>query len=248
MAKKNNNAKDKITERRTLAIHNHGDTVVIKSRSAVGGGMLGAIIMIFAVVLLLNMKEAWSSPAFWCVFAFIFLCSAYWFANTVFNKIILNSPKKTLTVYGPFKKEYSFDDVNYVEIRTSKPKGGTQAHTVCVYIGNGRRSVRIDTLSSAEAKEVESLFKGMLDSGAMEFPEGNEERFEPQVKKKLGGALFGRTKRTEEKKSAPEVDEPISFVTKNSIAPERSETVRQLSESDRELDQYEAHLIRKNKK
>lgn len=248
MAKKNNTSADKIADKRTLSIHNHGDTVVIKNRSAVGGGMLGVIITVFAVVVILNMREAWSSPAFWGVFAFLFLCCAYWFATAVFNRIILNSTKKTLTVYGPFKKEYSFDDVNYVEICTSRPKGGTQAHTVSVYIGNGKRSVRIDTLSSAEAKEVESLLKGMLDSGAMEYPEGNEERFEPLTKKKIGGALFGRAKRTEEKKSEAKADEPVSFVTKNSIAPEKTETVREATASDRELDQYEAHLIRKNKK
>lgn len=248
MAKKNNNKPEKIGDKRTLAIHNHGDTVIIKNRSAVGSGVFGAAIMIFAVVVVLNMKEAWSSPAFWGVFAFLFLCSAYWFAGAVFSKIVLTSHDKKLTVYGPFKKEYRFDEVNYVEIRSAKPKNGTQVHTVCVYIGNGRRNVRIDTLSMDEAKEVESLFGGMLDSGAMEFPEGNEERFELPKKKKTGGALFERTKRREEKKTETEADEPVSFVTKSSAIPEKTETVHEASESDRELDQYEAHLIRKNRK
>ena len=252
MAKKNNNVTERIGEKSTLTVRNYGDVVVIKNRSAVGGGVFGALIMVFTVAVVLNMKEAWSSPAFWGIFAFLFLCSAYWFANAVFGKIILDSPKKTMTVYGPFKKEYGFGDVNYVETVSAKPKDGHQVHTVYVYIGNGRRNVRIDTLSSQQAKEVETLLKGMLDSGAIEYPEDVTPTATPE-KKRTKGALFDRLNRKENKQEetksvALSEDEQVSFVTKATATPEKAESSEPTAYKDSELDQYEAYLIRRNKK
>lgn len=255
MAKKNSNVTEKIGERSTLSVRNYGDTVVIKNRSAVGGGIFGAIIMVFSVMVAAKMREAWSSPAFWCVFAFLFVCSAYWFANAVFGRIILDSPKKMMTVYGPFKKEYRFSDVNYIETVSAKPKNGCQVHTVYVYIGNGRRNVRIDTLSSTQAKEIETLFKGMLDSD-VDCSEEFEKKDEPEVKRRRSNTLLERLNRKADKteETADDVDvskstfdDSLIIVTRDTVVPEKTEETSTVSR-DAELDRYEAHLIRRNKK
>ena len=172
-----NKTNKKIREKKSLVITNYGDTVVIRNRSAVGGGILGVILMAFFVTVTICMRVAWKSPLFWGVIIFLFLCSAYWFASTAFAKIVLDSPKLLMTVYNPFKAEYSFKDVNYIDHKSSKPKDGYVMHTVSIYIGNGRKRVRIDTLSATEAEEVKAIVSGMLDCGAMEYPEGDEELF-----------------------------------------------------------------------
>lgn len=217
-----NKSKRKIREKKSLVINNFGDTVVIRNRSAVGGGVLGVILMVFFLVVTLCMRAAWKSPLFWGVITFLFLCSAYWFVTTAFAKIVLDSPKLLMTVYNPFKAEYSFKDINYVDRKSSpKPKDGYITHTVSVYIGNGRRRVRIDTLSSREAEQVESLISGMLDSGAMEYPEGNEEPFRYEEKEEKSSFLASLKAR---------------FMNKKTSEPEKDE-----------LDEYNANLIRKEK-
>ena len=289
MSKKQANVSEKIGEKNTLSVHNYGDLVVIKNRSAIGGGIFGAMIMVFSVLIAVKMKDAWSSPGFWCGFLFLFLCSAYWFANAVLGKVILDSPKRTMTVYGPFKKEYSFSEVNYVETVSAKPKNGHRLHSVYVYLGNGRRNVRIDTLSFTQATEVETLLKSMLDSGDVGLEEEPKPTFTPETtsensaeipKKRRSTALlerFGRgTKKTAEPKvteSKPVINstvtardpfipaktESTSFsthyipenaeptvLTRETPIPERAEATP--VSRDAELDQYEAHLIRRNKK
>ena len=66
MSKKQANVSEKIGEKNTLSVHNYGDLVVIKNRSAIGGGIFGAMIMVFSVLIAVKMKDAWSSPGFWC--------------------------------------------------------------------------------------------------------------------------------------------------------------------------------------
>lgn len=219
-----NNSKRKIREKKSLVISNMGDTVVIKNRSAVGSGVLGVILMLFFLTVTLCMRVAWKSPLFWGVITFLFLCSAYWFATTAFAKIVLDSPKLLMSVYNPFKAEYSFKDINYVDRKISKPKDGYVMHTVNIYIGNGKKRVRIDTFSSAEADEVESLVSGMLDCGAMEYPEGDEEPFsyEKEEKKEKKTSLFASLKARLSGKNTPE------------------------STGD-DIDEYNANLIRKEK-
>ena len=216
-----NNAKKKIREKKSLVISNLGDTVVIRNRSAVGGGILGVILMVFFLTVTLCMRVAWRSPLFWCVIVFLFLCSAYWFATTAFAKIVLDSPKLLMTVYNPFKAEYSFKDINYVDHKSSKPKDGYVTHTVSIYIGNGKKRVSIYTLSASEADEVKALVSGMLDSGAMEYPEGDEELFDYERK--------GRRA-------------THSASTKERLANEKThDTVKD------DLDEYNANLIRREK-
>ena len=178
MAKTKSKKNAKIREKRNLLITNHGDTVIIKNRAAIGGGVLGSLLMAFSLVCMFVLREGWSSPLFWIVFAFLFLSSAHWSLNAAFGKILLNSPEMIMTVYSPFKNEYKFKDINYVDVKSSKPKDGLVTHTVSVYIGKGRRSVKIDTFSSEQATELVSLLRGMLDNAAMEYPEGNEEPFD----------------------------------------------------------------------
>ena len=216
-----NKTKKKIREKKSLVITNWGDTVVIRNRSAVGGGILGVILMAFFVTVTLCMRVAWKSPLFWGVIIFLFLCSAYWFATTAFAKIVLDSPKLLMTVYNPFKAEYSFKDINYVDHKSSKPKDGYVTHTVSIYIGNGKKRVSIDTLSGTEADEVEALVSGMLDCGAMVYPEGDEELFDYERK--------GRRA-------------THSASTKERLADEKTPE----TEKD-DLDEYNANLIRREK-
>ena len=226
----NKKTKVKIREKKSLVISNWGDTVIIRNRSAIGGGILGFILMAFFAAVTLCMRVAWASPLFWGVMAFLFLCSAYWFANIAFSKIVLDSPKLVMTVYNPFKVEYSFKDVNYVDRKCSKPKDGYVTHTVNVYIGNGRRHVRIDTLSSAEADEVEALVSGMLTCGAIEYPEGNEEMFNYEKKGKK------QKKEKKEKNNTP-------ILSLNELLSKKN-----LPEAEKDdIDEYNENLIRREK-
>ena len=222
---KKSKSRRKIREKKSLIISNMGDTVVIKNRSAVGGGALGVILMMFFLTLTLCMRVAWKSPLFWGVIIFLFLCSAYWFATTAFAKIVLDSPKLLMTVYNPFKAVYRFKDINYVDRQKSKPKDGYVMHTVNIYIGNGKRRVRIDTFSSAEADEIELLVSGMLDCGAMEYPEGNEEPFN-----------------YEKKENKEEKPSPFSASLKARLSGKKKPE----STGD-DIDEYNANLIRKEK-
>jgi hypothetical protein len=249
MADKNAKKNRKIREKKSLIIDNCGDTVIIRNRSAVGGGILGVILMVFFITLIFCMRVAWSSLLFWVVMLFLLGCSAYWFVTIAFDKIVLNSPKKLITVYNPLRSEYKFEDINYIDRKSAKPKDGYVKHTVSVYIGKGNKRVRIETLSSAEAIEVESLLSGMLDNSAMEYPEGNEEPFEYNETKKKGDGILSSFKKLTfkkpEQKSAP--DNSVSFVTKETVIPEKEVTEASAKTSDDELDRYNDNLIRRNK-
>ena len=166
--------KQRIKEKKNLSITNFGDIIVIKNRSAIASAVLGSIILAFLGAVMLILKDAWDNAIFWVVFAFIVLSTAYMLANAFFGKIVLNSPEMTMTVYFPFKVEYKFSDINYIDVRSSKPKEGIVTHKVSAYIGNGKSSVDVVTTSKAQADEIASLLRGMLDNGAMEYPECEE--------------------------------------------------------------------------
>ena len=172
MANKKTNENGKIREKSNLVVNNFGDTVIIKNRSTVASGILGAVLMALLIWVMVMLKGAWSSLIFWVVFAFLFLSSAHWLLNAMLGKIVLDSPKMLMTVYSPFKKEYKFSDINYVDIKSAKPKDGRVVHSVRAYIGKGKRSVKIDTTSKKQADEIHALLAGMLDVAAMEYPEG----------------------------------------------------------------------------
>ena len=249
MADKKTKANGKIRERKSLIINNFGDTVVIRNRSAIGGGILGVILMAFFVTVAVCMRVAWSYPLFWVVIVFLFGCSAYWFATIAFGKIILDSPKMLMTVYNPFKAEYKFGDINYVDCKSSKPKDGYVTHTVSAYIGKGRKRVRIDTLSSVEAAEIQSLLAGMLDNAAMEYPEGNEEPFDLGEDEKKSGGFFASLKSLFAKKpeTAATEEESVTFVTKETTLLKKEEQGEGGKALDDELDRYNDNLIRRNK-
>ena len=177
MAKKKTKATKKVRERKNLTINNCGDTVLIRNRSAIAAGLFGAIVIFLCVAAVISLKAAWSLPLFWTVIAVFMAASVYAFVNMIFGKIVLDSPNKQMIVYNPFKKTYKFEDVNYVDVKTSKDKEGVVSYTVVAYIGNGRKSVQVTSFSGKQADELCSLLRGMLDNGAMEYPEGNEEPF-----------------------------------------------------------------------
>ncbi len=156
---------------------NQGDLVVIKNRSAISGGMIGAIILFLCIGGAISLKSAWHLPLFWVGILLFGAISVYSIANMIFSKIVLDSPKKQMTVYNPFKMEYQFEDINYVDVKISKGSDGAKLYTVVVYICDGRRTVEVTSFSSEQASELANLLRGMLDNGAMEFPEGDEEPF-----------------------------------------------------------------------
>lgn len=156
------------------------------------------------------MKEAWELPLFIVVFAIFVIGSVYSLANILLGKIVLDSPNMLMTVYNPFKKQYKFEDINYVDVHSSKPKDGIVLHNVIVYIGNGKRNVEIITMSSKQADELVLLLRGMLDNGAMIFPEGDEEPFTfDDDKEKKGVLSFGFKKSKDDPK-----DETESLISK----------------------------------
>lgn len=167
----------RIREKKNLSIVNSGDVVIIKNKSSIAGAVLGAIILSFFATVLFLLKDARQVTLFWLVFAFLTLSAVYFLTSALLGKIVLNSPEKLMTVYFPIKKEYKFDAINYIDCKSSKPKEGIVTHTVVVYIGNGKRRVEVATTSRAQADELVALLRGMLDNGAMEFPEGDEEPF-----------------------------------------------------------------------
>ena len=205
--KKNNKKKDrKIREKRNLSIVNYGDVIIIKNRTAVASAVLGTIILAFSGAVMFTLKDAWNNPVFWGVFAFVVLGTVYMLASAVLNKIVLNSPNMTMTVCFPFKKEYKFSDINYIDMRSSKPKDGIVTHKVSAYIGNGRMSVDVVTTSASQAEEIAALLRGMLDNGAMEYPECDDEpKPDNEEEKKPVFPLFAK------KKKSSENDDEIKF-------------------------------------
>ena len=174
------------------------------------------------------MKEAWELPMFRAVFAAILIGAAYSLANIFFSKVVLDSPNMLMTVYNPLKKQYKFEDINYIDVDSSEPKDGIVLHSVIVYIGKGKRSVEITTMSSKQAEELVTLLRGMLENGAMVFPEGDEEPFTFDDDKKKKGALSFSFKKSKKEESEDEIDLPIS---KND---DKAEKPALVSESDKE--------------
>lgn len=221
----------KVRERANLSIANHGDTVIIRNRFLVGGGILGGLMLAFSIAIFFVLRGAWDTVIFWIVYPFLFLSTLYSFLNTLFGKIVLDSPRTTMTVYSPFKVVHKFSDINYVDMKSSKKQEGFITHTVTVYIGDGRRCVNIDTLSRKQADELVSLLRGMLDNAALIYQEGNEEPFhfddgEDEKAEGIGAkiaktwaslvAFFKELAGKEEKKSTDE-DEPMEFITKGEL-------------------------------
>ena len=134
--------------------------------------------------------------------------------NTVIVKVVLNSKDAIMSVYWPFKKEYKFSDVTYIDIKSSKPNEGFITHNVLIYVGEGKNRVKLETFSSTQANELVSLLRGMLDCSAIEFPEGNEEPFNLPEEKENDG-FFAKLFR---KKPGKTEDEPEEFISKNKSA------------------------------
>jgi hypothetical protein len=124
--------------------------------------------------------------------------------GVMIGKILLDSPNKLMIVYNPIKKQYKFNDINYVDLKIKKEKDGVVVHKVTVYIGDGKRTVEIVAFSREQADELTSLLRGMLDHGAMEYPEGDEEpfNFEDEKKEKKGLFSFGRRKENDDKNAS----------------------------------------------
>ena len=175
--KKHSKKNKKIIEKKNLKVLNYGDFVIIRNRSVVSVSVFAFIILTLCIACGAALKDAWQMPIFKLVFAFIIAITLCSLASVLLNKIVLDSPNIQMTVYNPFKKQYKFDEINYVDLKSSKAKDGIVLHKVSVYIGDGRRSVDIVTMSSKQADELVSLLRGMLENGAMVFPEGDEEPF-----------------------------------------------------------------------
>ena len=185
-------------EKKNLAITNNGDYVTIKNRSAQAASIISVMLLVICIMGVLSLKEAWDLPLFWGAFSLLIVAILYSIAKVIFGKIDLNSPEMLMTVYNPFKKTYKFEEINYIDVKTSKTKDGNM-YSIIVYIGDGKRSVQITTTSSIQADEVASLLRGMLDNGAMEYPEGNEEPFVFDDDKKKTPAFLGLHKKKKEK-------------------------------------------------
>ena len=194
--KEKKNKKQRIKERKNLSIINQGDTIVIKDRSATASAVLWSIILAFLTSLIFMLKDARDEAIFWVPFIFVALSAVYMLSMAIFGKIVLDAIKMTIEIYMPFKIEYKFSDVNYVDLRSSKPKDGIVTHKVSAYVGKGKRSVDVVTTSLSQAEEVASLLRGMLDSGAMEYPEGNEEPFDSKEEKQLFSKRRGKRDET----------------------------------------------------
>lgn len=210
--KKKKRKSKKIREKRTLSVSNMGDIVVIKHRFVLANAIVCSVVMAILLVLFFKLKTVWDEPVFWVMYLFMFLSNVYSLWNTVIGKIILSAKDTLMTVYWPFKKEYKFSDVSYVDVKSSKPNEGYVTHRIFVYFGEGKKCVKLETFSSAQADEIASLLRGMLDCGAMEYPEGNEESFNLPEEEKSSGGFFEKLFK---KKSDKSINEPDEFISKN---------------------------------
>ena len=161
----------KVIEKKNLSIVNQGDFIIIRNRSAIAASVLSVIILGVCAAGVYTLRQAWNLPLFWTAFGLLGLGIVYSLAKTVFSKIVLNSPQKTITVYNPFPFQYKFEDVNYIDRKTVKDRTAPDAHVVIAYIGEGKKNVSITSYSKAQADELAILLNGMLDNGAMMFPE-----------------------------------------------------------------------------
>lgn len=177
MDKKKKKHIKKMSKKKNLSIVNNGDIIVIKNRSTIAAGVLGAVVLGVCLAGLFTLEGAWSLPYFWLLACVLAAATLYSLTKVMLSKIILDSPKMLMTVYNPFKKEYKFEDINYVDVKTAKGGEGVILHVVVVYIGVGKRTVEMVSYSKEQADQLASLLRGMLDNGAMIFPEGDEEPF-----------------------------------------------------------------------
>ena len=223
--KKDKNTKGQAAGRESLSVVNNGDTVIIRTRSVIAAGLVGAVMLGLCIACVITLRGAWSLPWFWVHFGSVIVGIVYSTANIILSKIVLNSPKMTMTVYNPFKKEYKFTDINYVDEKATKAQSKQIVHTVTVYIGDGKRNVEISTESEKQACELVALMRGMLDNAAMEYPEGNEEPFGFDDDEKPG--IFDFFKRLFEKQkkeeSDPEKYTPIKRNSEDTPAAKQSE-------------------------
>lgn len=211
--KKKNKKSARIRERKSLRVRNHGDTVIIKSRISLSACFSGVMMMAICIAGAIALKGAWDNPVFLAVVAMISFVVLYSFVNIIFGKIVLNSHDLTMTVCNPIKKVYKFADINYIDKKTSKSKDGVITHRVIVYIGEGRKSVELVTLSSRQADDIVSLLRGMLDNGAMIYPEGDEEPFDfSEDEKKPLFPFFIKKKKEEKEKDTEKPKRKMSFL------------------------------------
>ena len=176
-SKSKKKTKKKVPERKNLSIVNQGDFIIIRNRSTIAAALIGVIFLGVCAVGVFTLRDAWNLPMFWLMFGALVAGVVYSIAKAMLNKVVLNSPKMTITVYNPVPITYKFEDVNYIDINTAKGTDGAVAYIVTAYIGVGKRTVELISYSKEQADELAILLRGMLDNGAMVFPEGNEEPF-----------------------------------------------------------------------
>ena len=222
--------------RRNLAVANYGDTIVIRNKSTVSAGICGVVMLSLIAVAAFKLKEAWNLPFFWAGLMLVVLGIVYSSVNAICSKIVLDSPKTLISVYRPFEKQYKFSDVNYVDVTAKKSKDKPIAYTVILYIGNGKRTVEVTTYSEDQADELVSLFRGMLDNGAMEYPEGDEEPFHfDDDEKKSGFTFLKRKKNTEPEAGVDETDVKAPEKSDDaSLEEKRDESENSDSDDDKE--------------
>lgn len=221
-------------KKKNLLIENQGDTVVIKNRSAIASGVLGIVLIILCIAGTFLLGDIWNMLLFKLAFPLIVLGTLWTNIGAIFSKVVLNSPNKLMIVYNPFKKQYNFDDINYVDRKTKKEKDGVVVHKISVYIGNGKRTVEILAFSSEQADELESLLRGMLDNGAMIYPEGDEEpfSFDDEKKERRGLFSFGKRKVNDDKNATEKDSEPHSRETKEKPDSEKTDDASKGEENE----------------
>lgn len=196
MKKNKNKAKNKVINKKNLSIINQGDTVIIRNRSTIAAGVLSVIILGVCAAGIFTLRDAWNLPLFWLMFAVFVAGTLFSLAKSIFGKVVLDSPKTTMTVYNPLPVSYKFEDVNYVDQKTLKNGDGPLVHVVTVYIGIGKRSVELVSYSKEQADELAILLRGMLDNGAMVYPEGDEEPFNFDNDKRFEFNFIKRNKKS----------------------------------------------------
>ena len=227
---KKRNSEKKVAEKKNLSIVNQGDFIVIRNRSAIGAGVLSVIILGICAAGVYTLRQAWNLPLFWAMFGLLVLGILYSLVKSVCSKIVLNSPQKTITIYNPLPKEYKFEDINYIDRKTVKDRTAPDAHVVIAYIGDGRRNVSITSYSKAQADELAILLNGMLDNGAMIFPEYEEDPLD------YGGKMqkhdFIAAKSSEKSKKLHPHNEWETDVNENTDTTEKSKMTETESEEN----------------
>lgn len=250
--KTNKKQRGKISKKKNLSIINHGDLVIIRNRSTIAAGVLGVLFLGVCAAGVYALRDAWELPLFWLVFGAIIAGVVYSFAKMMISKIVLDSPKMTMTVYSPFVSKYKFEDINYIDQRTEKGSDGIIINVVTVYIGDGRRSIEIVSFSKDQADEVSALLRGMLDNGAMIYPEGDEEPFNLDDK----GGVFGFIRRRREKtdgisgENSKEDEDNTDETTEdaeNDTDKAKDAVGDYASDDDKEIDEYARSFLKKSR-